>query len=122
MTSIGTLVERHRPRILAIAGVTAYRTAFGHPRAVTGPQPQPQPPDGPRVWVLPNPSGLNAHWRLDAIATAFSAVRTAADTEDQTLFPERTVVLAAGDQLPETGMGTPPQLAAVDLGRRLRRG
>jgi TDG/mug DNA glycosylase family protein len=93
---LATLVERHRPRILAIAGVTAYRTAFGHPRAVTGPQPQPQPPDGPRVWVLPNPSGLNAHWRLDAIATAFSAVRTAADTEDQTLFPERTVVLPPG--------------------------
>ncbi len=71
------LVRRYRPRILAIAGVSAYRTAFGHPRAVTGPQPQ--PPDGPRVWVLPNPSGLNAHWTLDAIAAAFSAVRAAAD-------------------------------------------
>jgi TDG/mug DNA glycosylase family protein len=71
------LVQRYRPRILAIAGVTAYRTAFGHPRAVTGPQPR--PPAGPRVWVLPNPSGLNAHWTLDAIATAFSAVRIAAD-------------------------------------------
>jgi double-stranded uracil-DNA glycosylase len=69
------LVDRHRPHILAIAGVTAYRTAFGHPRAVTGPQP---PSPGPRVWVLPNPSGLNAHWTLDAIATAFSAVRIAA--------------------------------------------
>jgi TDG/mug DNA glycosylase family protein len=79
---LAALVERHRPRILAIAGVTAYRTASGHPRAVgraavTGPQPPTSA--GPRVWVLPNPSGLNAHWTLDAIATAFSAVRTAAD-------------------------------------------
>jgi TDG/mug DNA glycosylase family protein len=74
-----SLVERHRPRILAIAGVTAYRTAFGHPRAVTGPQPPPL--DGPRVWVLPNPSGLNAHWSLDAIAEAFAAVRAAAEDD-----------------------------------------
>jgi hypothetical protein len=39
-----------------------------------------------------NPSGLNAHWTLDAIATAFSAVRIAADEENQDLFPERTVL------------------------------
>jgi TDG/mug DNA glycosylase family protein len=74
---LAALTRRHRPRILAIAGVTAYRTAFGRPRASTGPQPP--MPDGPRVWVLPNPSGLNAHWTLDAIADAFAAVRAAAD-------------------------------------------
>jgi TDG/mug DNA glycosylase family protein len=74
---LAALTRRHRPRILAIAGVTAYRTAFGHPRASTGPQPP--APDGPRVWVLPNPSGLNAHWTLDTIAGAFAAVRAAAD-------------------------------------------
>jgi double-stranded uracil-DNA glycosylase len=83
------LAERHRPRILAIAGVTAYRTAFGHPRA--GPGPQPPPPAGPRVWVLPNPSGLNAHWSLAAIAAAFADVRAAA-AEDQNHLAERTVV------------------------------
>ena len=91
---LATLVERHRPRILAIAGVTAYRTAFGHPRAVTGPQPQPLA--GRPVWVLPNPSGLNAHWTLDTIATAFSVVRMAADEEHQDLFPERALVLPPG--------------------------
>jgi TDG/mug DNA glycosylase family protein len=74
---LAALTRRHRPRILAIAGVTAYRTAFGHPRASTGPQLP--APDGPQVWVLPNPSGLNAHWPLDAIAGAFAAVRSAAD-------------------------------------------
>ncbi len=81
---LATLAGRHRPRILAVAGVTAYRTAFGHPRASTGPQLQ--TPAGPRVWVLPNPSGLNAWWSLDAIAEAFSVVRAAAE-EDQIQRP-----------------------------------
>jgi len=63
------LVAAHRPRILAIAGVTAYRTAFARPDAAVGPQPEPL--GAAPVWVLPNPSGLNAHWTLDAIAEAF---------------------------------------------------
>ena len=70
---LATLTGRHRPRILAIAGVTAYRTAFGHPRASTGPQPQ--APAGPRVWVLPNPSGLNALWTTPKIIEAFRDLR-----------------------------------------------
>ncbi len=90
------LIQRHRPRILAIAGVTAYRTAFGHPRADIGPQPQ--PPGGPRVWVLPNPSGLNAHWTLDSIAAEFAAVRAAA--EDQDHYPERAAVRAPAKTAP----------------------
>ena len=69
------LIQRSRPRVLAIAGVTAYRTAFGHPRAVIGPQPGPL--GGSRLWVLPNPSGLNALWTLDAIAAEFAALRAA---------------------------------------------
>ena len=70
---LATLVARHGPRILAIAGVTAYRTAFGHPRAVTGPQP-PSPVDPP-VWVLPNPSGLNALWTTPKLIEAFRDLR-----------------------------------------------
>jgi double-stranded uracil-DNA glycosylase len=85
---LAALVAEYRPRIVAIAGVTAYRTAFGHPRASTGPQPERL--GGARVWVVPNPSGLNAHWSLDAIAAAFSALRAAADGQDQDLYPERT--------------------------------
>ena len=69
------LVTERQPRILAIAGVTAYRTAFGHPHAAAGPQPDPL--EGSRVWVLPNPSGLNAHWTLGAIAAQFAAMRAA---------------------------------------------
>jgi double-stranded uracil-DNA glycosylase len=72
---LAALVRRHRPRIVAIAGVTAYRTAFGQPRAGTGPQPDRLA--GARLWVLPNPSGLNAHWSLATIAAAFAQVRAA---------------------------------------------
>jgi TDG/mug DNA glycosylase family protein len=70
---LATLTGRHRPRILAIAGVTAYRTAFRHPRASTGPQPQ--TPAGLRVWVLPNPSGLNALWTTSKLIEAFRDLR-----------------------------------------------
>jgi TDG/mug DNA glycosylase family protein len=63
------------PRILAIAGVTAYRTAFARPRAATGPQPEPL--GTTPVWVLPNPSGLNASWTLPRITEAFGELRKA---------------------------------------------
>jgi double-stranded uracil-DNA glycosylase len=81
---LAALVADRRPRILAVAGVTAYRTAFAHPHATIGPQPaspgglQPPLSVGPQLWVLPNPSGLNARWTLDAIAAEFSALRAAA--------------------------------------------
>ncbi|MBV9205703.1 MAG: G/U mismatch-specific DNA glycosylase [Actinobacteria bacterium] len=71
------LVRDRRPRILAIAGVTAYRTAFGHPRAATGPQPGPL--GGARVWVLPNPSGLNAAWPTPRLIEAFRDLRRHAE-------------------------------------------
>jgi double-stranded uracil-DNA glycosylase len=63
------------PRVLAIAGVTAYRTAFARPRAAAGPQPEPL--GTTPVWVLPNPSGLNASWTLPRITAAFRELREA---------------------------------------------
>jgi TDG/mug DNA glycosylase family protein len=87
---LAALAGRYRPRVIAVAGVTAYRTAFGHPRAANGPQPDPLGPA--RVWVVPNPSGLNAHFSLAAIAEAFRQVRLA--TDDQDLCAERSVVHA----------------------------
>jgi TDG/mug DNA glycosylase family protein len=69
------LVTRRRPRYVAIAGVTAYRTAFGRPRAAIGPQEEWLGPA--RVWILPNPSGLNAHWQLPSLAVAFGELRAA---------------------------------------------
>jgi TDG/mug DNA glycosylase family protein len=69
-------VFRWRPAILAVLGVTAYRTAFGRKAAVLGPQPEALGPA--RVWVLPNPSGLNAHYQLAGLARVFAELREAA--------------------------------------------
>jgi TDG/mug DNA glycosylase family protein len=68
-----TLARRYRPRVVAVAGVTAYRTAFGQARAGTGLQPG--PPAGPLLWVLPNPSGLNALWTTPKLVAAFRELR-----------------------------------------------
>jgi double-stranded uracil-DNA glycosylase len=76
VTRLAGLIDRHRPRFLAIAGVTAYRTAFGRPGATVGPQPESL--GTTRLWVLPNPSGLNAHWTPPSLAEAFRELRVAA--------------------------------------------
>ena len=72
---LAELAARRRPRYVAIAGVTAYRTAFGYPRAAIGPQDERLGPA--RLWILPNPSGLNAHWQLAELAEAFRRLREA---------------------------------------------
>ena len=69
-------VRRHRPRIVAFLGLTAYRTAFGRPRASVGRQPETI--EGAEVWVLPNPSGLNAHYQLADLARLYAQLRQAA--------------------------------------------
>jgi double-stranded uracil-DNA glycosylase len=71
------LVRDQRPRWLAVVGVTAYRAAFDAPRAAVGPQDERL--GSTRIWVLPNPSGLNAHWSLPAMADEFGRLRAAAD-------------------------------------------
>lgn len=69
-------VARLRPRWLAVVGVTAYRAGFGYPQAATGRQEQSI--GGTSVWVLPNPSGLNAHWSLATLTAEFARLRAAA--------------------------------------------
>jgi TDG/mug DNA glycosylase family protein len=64
---------RARPEVVAMLGVGAYRTAFANPTATVGPQPDPI--GGCRAWLLPNPSGLNAHYQLADLAAAFAALR-----------------------------------------------
>ena len=68
-------VARLRPRALAVLGIGAYRTGFGQPRATVGRQPEGL--GDTEVWVLPNPSGLNAHYTLDALAQEFRRLREA---------------------------------------------
>lgn len=68
-------LRRYRPRWLAILGVEAYRRAFGQPRATVGRQPH-RVADTP-VWVLPNPSGLNAHYQLPDLARVYAEFRRA---------------------------------------------
>lgn len=64
-------VTEHRPQVVAIAGVTAYRVAFRRPKARAGPQSETLV--GAEVWVVPNPSGLNAHETIPTLADAYAA-------------------------------------------------
>jgi double-stranded uracil-DNA glycosylase len=82
----GRLLRRRvlarRPRWLAVLGVTAYRAAFGQPDAAVGLQEETI--GSTRLWILPNPSGLNAHYPPRALAAEFARLRVAAG------LPERS--------------------------------
>ena len=73
-------VKRYAPRYLAVLGVGAYRDAFGVKDATVGPLPETI--GETRVWLLPNPSGLNAHYQLPALAAEFRKLRRAVISED----------------------------------------
>lgn len=72
-------VKRFQPRIVAILGVGAYRQAFDKPKAQIGEQPE-RIHDA-RVWVLPNPSGLNANYQLPELTKLFRQLREAVDRD-----------------------------------------
>jgi double-stranded uracil-DNA glycosylase len=63
------LVRTMQPKVVAVAGITAYRAAFGVKGGVQGRQPEPF--EGAALWVVPNPSGLNAHDTVETLATAY---------------------------------------------------
>ncbi len=69
-------VRRHAPSVVAVAGVTAFRTAFGEPKATMGEHPGGF--EGARLWVVANPSGLNAHETVDSLAAAYAEPALAA--------------------------------------------
>lgn len=72
-------VEEWRPRVVAVAGLTAYRLGFG--RAAAGAGPQPEPLGSSELWVVPNPSGLNAHESVDSLARWYRMAAVAAGVE-----------------------------------------
>lgn len=69
------VVQRFQPRVVAVLGITAYRAAFDRPYAVLGQQDEHF--EESALWVLPNPSGLNAHYTPDTLAQVFRAFRLA---------------------------------------------
>lgn len=71
-------MQQYRPRVLAVLGITAYRTAFNRPKAVIGQQDESL--HGAIVWVLPNPSGLNAHYQLEDLKRVYRELRVATKT------------------------------------------
>ncbi len=73
--SLEAKIARYRPGVVAILGITAYRTGFDHAKAELGPQDDALA--GSAVWVLPNPSGLNAHHQLDDLIRRFADLRAA---------------------------------------------
>lgn len=73
---LAELVRRVRPPVVAIVGVSAYREAFAVPRATVGEQPDGL--EGARLWVVPNPSGLNAHDTVATLAAAYAEPARAA--------------------------------------------
>jgi TDG/mug DNA glycosylase family protein len=72
-------VWRYGPRFVALLGLTSYRAAFGRPRAVLGRQPESLA--GATLWLLPNPSGLNAHHQPADLARLFKELRAAVEDE-----------------------------------------
>jgi TDG/mug DNA glycosylase family protein len=96
--ALATKVGRLRPAWVAVLGVTAYRAAFERPQATVGPQPTPL--GSASVWVLPNPSGLNAHYTLDALAAEFSRLRAAVTV------PRPRQPIANDGSVPGSGPGT----------------
>lgn len=71
--------QQYQPRWIAILGVGAYRAGWQLPKAALGPQPELF--GGSRVWVLPNPSGLNAHYQRSHLARVYGELREAVERE-----------------------------------------
>jgi TDG/mug DNA glycosylase family protein len=76
---LADVVRRHRPNVVAVLGKTAFRPAFGVGHLEVGRQPQSF--EGAELWVLPNPSGLNAHDTVDSLARAYRAAAEAAGVD-----------------------------------------
>lgn len=79
LESLSQKMQHYRPTCLAMLGISAYRTAFKQPKASIGLQPARL--QDALVWVLPNPSGLNAHYQLDDLAKVYRSLAEAMQPE-----------------------------------------
>jgi double-stranded uracil-DNA glycosylase len=77
-TQLEVKVEKLQPRCVAVLGLQAYRTAFRRPQAVIGRQPELL--GGALLWLLPNPSGLQAHYQLREMTEMFTSLFVATET------------------------------------------
>ncbi len=78
-TRLAEKVARYRPTVVAFLGLGAYRTAFGRPGAPIGRQPESL--GGAALWLLPNPSGLQARYQLPELIELFTELRLAAGND-----------------------------------------
>jgi TDG/mug DNA glycosylase family protein len=76
LPGVAAVAEHWKPRYVAFLGLTTYRIASGRPKAGVGEQPEQL--GGAGVWLLPNPSGLNASYQLPALVAAYGALHRAA--------------------------------------------
>jgi TDG/mug DNA glycosylase family protein len=86
-------VQRCRPRVVAFLGIGAFRIAFARQDAMLGQQPETLA--GALVWVLPNPSGINANYQLPVLAGQFRALRRSVEANS----PRHSSVRKAKDRL-----------------------
>lgn len=75
-------IRRYTPSCLAVLGLGAYRTAFAQSNATLGRQPERF--GGALLWLLPNPSGLNAHYQLSDLIPLFQELRSASVPDERT--------------------------------------
>jgi TDG/mug DNA glycosylase family protein len=75
--SLRAKLKKYRPAFVAVIGVGAYRAAFDRPKAAVGRQEEEL--EAAKVWVLPNPSGLNANYQLEDLARLFRELREAVE-------------------------------------------
>ncbi|MYS83649.1 G/U mismatch-specific DNA glycosylase [Streptomyces sp. SID5474] len=99
-------VHKYRPAWLAVLGIGAYRTGFGRSKAVVGRQRETIGDTG--IWVLPNPSGLNAHWTAAALAEAFAELRAASDPDPDSGSVSGSGSAASEAPDPDGQGGAPP--------------